>query len=133
MATLIAFAAIGLFTAGVGAGIIGVVSVAIRREERNFTLASEAPDNVTRAGRWLNGVGVRTPRRTAAADRPTARVYAASRPARGPAEPVHRAGLTGRASAQALVRLRGESLAALSDDAKGPVPRSRPSASMSAP
>ncbi len=43
MAALIAFAAIGLFAAGVVAGIIGVVSLAIRREERNFTLTSEAP------------------------------------------------------------------------------------------
>jgi hypothetical protein len=73
MAALIALAAIGLVAAGVIAGIIGV-SVAIRREERNFTLTSEAPDNVTRAGRWLNGVYVRTPRPTAAADRQTARV-----------------------------------------------------------
>jgi len=74
MATLIALAAISLFLAGVIAGIIGVVSVAIRREERNLTLTSEALDNVTRAGRWLNGVHVRAPRRTAAADRQTARV-----------------------------------------------------------
>ena len=74
MAALIAFAAISLFAAGVSAGIIGVVIVAIRREERNFTLTSEPPDNVTRAGRWLNGVGVRAPRRTAAADGRTARV-----------------------------------------------------------
>jgi hypothetical protein len=71
MAALIALAAIGLFAAGVIAGIIGVVSVAIRREERNFTLTSEAPNNVTRAGRWLNGVYVRAPQSAAAADRHT--------------------------------------------------------------
>jgi hypothetical protein len=71
MATLIALAAVGLFAAGVIAGIVGVVSVAIRREERNLTLASEAPDNVTRAGRWLNGVYVRAPLRAAAAGRQT--------------------------------------------------------------
>jgi hypothetical protein len=74
MAALIAFAAIGLFAAGVLAGIIGVVSVAIRREERNLTLTSEATDSVTRTGRWLNGVYVRAPHRTAAADRETARI-----------------------------------------------------------
>ena len=73
MAALIAFAAIGLFAAGVFAGIIGLVTVAIRREERNLTLTSEATDSVTRAGRWLNGVYVRAPHRTAAADRVTAR------------------------------------------------------------
>ncbi len=71
MAALIAFAAIGLFAAGVVAGIIGVVSLAIRREERNFTLTSEAPGNVTRAGRWLNGAYVRVPLGAAAADRET--------------------------------------------------------------
>lgn len=70
MAAFIAFAALGLFAAGVVAGIIGVVSLAIRREERNITLTSEASDNVTRAGRWLNGLYVRVPRRTAA-DRQT--------------------------------------------------------------
>jgi hypothetical protein len=59
MTALIAFTAIGLFAAGVVAGIIGVVCVAIRREERHLTLTSEATDRVTRAGRWLNGVGVR--------------------------------------------------------------------------
>ena len=71
MAALIALVAIGVFAAGIFAGIIAVVSVAIRREERNFTLTSQAPDNVTSAGRLLNGVYVRAPHRTAAADRQT--------------------------------------------------------------
>ena len=71
MAALIALVAIGLFASGAIAGIVGVVSVAIRREERKSTLTSQAPDNVTRAGRLLNGVYVRTPLRTAAADRQT--------------------------------------------------------------
>ena len=70
MAALIALVAIGLFASGAIAGIVGVVSVAIRREERKFTLTSEAPDNVTRAGRLLNGVYVRAPHRIAA-DRQT--------------------------------------------------------------
>jgi hypothetical protein len=64
MALLIALAAIGLFAAGVIAGIVGVVSVAIRREEKNLTLTSEATDPVTRTGRRLNGVYVRAPRRS---------------------------------------------------------------------
>lgn len=63
MNALIPFAAAGLFAGGVTAGIIGVVTVAIRREEKNLTLTSAAADHVTRAGRWLNGVGVRAPRR----------------------------------------------------------------------
>lgn len=63
MAVLIALGAIGLFAAGVTTGIIGVVCLAVHREERFFTLTSKPPDNVTRAGRWLNGVYVRYPGR----------------------------------------------------------------------
>jgi hypothetical protein len=69
MAALIAVVAICLFAAGVAAGIIGAVAIAIRREERNLTLTSQAPDNLTRAGRWLNGLSVRAARRTATGDR----------------------------------------------------------------
>ena len=72
MAALITLSALGLFTAGVTTGIIGVVSVAVRREERSLTLTCEAADHVTRAGRWLNGVHVRPPR-PAAIDRLAAR------------------------------------------------------------
>ena len=62
MALPIALAAIGLFAAGVIAGIADVVSVAIRREEKNLGLTSEATDAVARAGRWVNGVYVRAQR-----------------------------------------------------------------------
>ena len=71
MAALIALTAFVLFAGGVVAGITGVVCVAIRREERKFTLTSQAPDNVTRAGRLLNGVYVRAPHRIAATGRQT--------------------------------------------------------------
>jgi hypothetical protein len=47
------------------AGIIGVLCAAICREEANRTLTSEAAGHVTRPGRWLNGVGVRAPHRSA--------------------------------------------------------------------
>ena len=60
MTALIALAAICLFTAHALAGIIGLVAVAICREDRNLTLTSQAPDNVTHAGRWLTGLHVRT-------------------------------------------------------------------------
>jgi hypothetical protein len=42
MAASIALAAIGLCAAGMLAGIVGVVSVAIRREEKNLTLTGVA-------------------------------------------------------------------------------------------
>ena len=69
MAALIALSARGPFAAGAFAGIIGVVSVAIHREEKNLTLISWATDTVTRVRRWLNGAHVRAPRHTAAAGR----------------------------------------------------------------
>jgi hypothetical protein len=67
MAAQIALTALAVFTAGVAAGIIGMVTLAVRREETNLTLTSNATDHVTRAGRLLNGVGVRAPHRSAAA------------------------------------------------------------------
>ena len=63
MTASITLTAIGLFAAGIVAGIIGVVCMAIRREKTNLTLTSQATDHVTRAGRWVNGVGVRAPHR----------------------------------------------------------------------
>ena len=59
MATLIALTATGLFIAGAATGVIGVVCLAIRREDKNLTLTSQPTDRVTRAGRWLNGAHVR--------------------------------------------------------------------------
>ena len=66
MVALIALAALGVFTAGVTAGILGVVTLAIHREETDRTLTSQAPDHITQAARRLNGVHVRFPRRTSA-------------------------------------------------------------------
>ena len=57
MITLIASAALCLFAARACTGIIGVVSLAIRREDKHLTLTGEATSHMTRAGRWPNGVG----------------------------------------------------------------------------
>jgi hypothetical protein len=59
MAGLIMLAAVGVFAAAGFAGIIGVASVAIRREEKDLTLTREATGTVVLAGRALNGVYVR--------------------------------------------------------------------------
>ena len=67
MTPLVALAEIILFAAGVVVGIVGLVCVAIRREEKNLTLTSGATDSVTRAGRWVNGVSVRAPGHSAGA------------------------------------------------------------------
>ncbi len=62
MTSMIALAAIGLFVAGMVTGITGLVSVAIRREEKSLTLTGAASGPVTRAGRLVNGVHVRAAR-----------------------------------------------------------------------
>jgi hypothetical protein len=58
MTVLIALAVIGLLAA---VTTIGMVSAAIRREEKHHTLTGEAPGPLAHAGRRLNGVYVRTP------------------------------------------------------------------------
>ena len=72
MTILIALAPIGLFTAGISIGIIGLMCVAVRREHSHHTLSKQPTDNVTRAGRLLNGVYVRAPHRAVATNQDTA-------------------------------------------------------------
>jgi Flp pilus assembly protein protease CpaA len=50
-----------VFVSGVIGGVVGLVAVAVHREERNHTLVGPAPDRVTCAARGLNGVYVRAP------------------------------------------------------------------------
>lgn len=56
--TIIIFA---ILITGAFAGAIGLVSVAVHREERNHTLTGPAPDHITRAARPLTGLYVRAP------------------------------------------------------------------------
>jgi hypothetical protein len=63
MAVPIALAAISLLAAAVSAGLIVVVSVAVRKEDRNLTLTGQATGNLTRMGRRLTGVHVLRPAR----------------------------------------------------------------------
>jgi hypothetical protein len=50
-----------IFITGIVAGAIGLVSVAVHREERNHTLKGPAPDHIARAARRLTGLYVRAP------------------------------------------------------------------------
>jgi hypothetical protein len=50
-----------LLIVAVIAAAICLMGVAIRREEKNRTLTHEAPDQLTRAARWLNGAYARAP------------------------------------------------------------------------
>jgi len=60
--TTVEVLAIGvIFTFGMITGVICLVSLASRREDRRARLSREAPDRVTQAGRLLTGLYVRRP------------------------------------------------------------------------
>jgi hypothetical protein len=50
---------VALFFGGVVTGVIAVVALAIRREDRRYSLIREAPDRISRSARRLTGVGRR--------------------------------------------------------------------------
>lgn len=50
-----------IFTFGMITGVICLVSLASRREDRRARLSREAPDRMTQAGRLLTGLYVRRP------------------------------------------------------------------------
>jgi hypothetical protein len=50
---------LAVFLAGVVLGVIGMVSVAIRKEDRRFSLAGAAPSAGMRGARKLTGFGGR--------------------------------------------------------------------------
>lgn len=48
--------AIAVFLSGMVMGVVAVVAIAVRREDRRYTLAVEAPDRLSRNARRLTGV-----------------------------------------------------------------------------
>ena len=50
-----------VFITGVAAGVIGVITMAVYRTERNHALTLPAADPITQTGRWFHGVYVRAP------------------------------------------------------------------------
>ena len=48
--------AIAVFLSGMLMGVIAVIAIAVRREDRRYTLAVEAPDRLSRNARRLTGV-----------------------------------------------------------------------------
>jgi hypothetical protein len=67
MAVIIAILVAGFFLAGAVVGIIAIVSIGIRREERHFSLARGAPDQMSQGARLLTGLYVRDGSATPAA------------------------------------------------------------------
>ena len=48
--------AITVFVAGLVMGVVAVVAIAVRREDRHYTLAVDAPDRMSKTTRRLTGV-----------------------------------------------------------------------------
>jgi len=59
MASVIAVAAVALFIGGFVVGVLGVIAREIRREDRLYSLAEDAPNLRSRSARRLNGFGRR--------------------------------------------------------------------------
>ncbi len=54
-----AVVAVAVFLGGVVLGVIAVVAVSVRREDRRYTLAGAAPDRLSRNTRRLTGLARR--------------------------------------------------------------------------
>lgn len=59
MQAALAIAILAVFLGGVMLGVVVVVSVASRREDRRRTLPGEAPDAASRGARWVTNAGCR--------------------------------------------------------------------------
>jgi hypothetical protein len=53
------FASVALLMGGVAIGVVTVVSLAIRREDREYSLTSNVTSRRAQGARRINGVGVR--------------------------------------------------------------------------
>ncbi len=52
---------VALFLGGVVTGVITVVALAVRREDRRYSLTGAAPDRMSRSARRLTGLSLRDP------------------------------------------------------------------------
>jgi hypothetical protein len=59
MAGVVVASMISVFLGGLVLGVIVVIAIAVRREDRRYTLAGDAPDRLSRNTRRLTGVGRR--------------------------------------------------------------------------
>jgi hypothetical protein len=59
MAGVVVASAVSVFFGGLVVGVIAVIAIAVRREDRRYSLAGDAPDRLSRNTRRLIGVGRR--------------------------------------------------------------------------
>jgi hypothetical protein len=59
MSGVVVAVTVALFLGGVVTGVVAAIALAIRREDRRYSLVREAPDRISRSVRRLTGVGRR--------------------------------------------------------------------------
>jgi len=59
MAGVLVPMAVVMFLSGIAVSVYVVIAVAVRREDRAYTLVGDAPSGLARISRRLNGVGLR--------------------------------------------------------------------------
>ena len=56
-AASVAYLILAVFLGGVAIGVIAMVAVAVRKEDRRYSLSGAAPGAAARGARWLTGFG----------------------------------------------------------------------------
>ncbi len=56
-AASIAYLILAVFFGGVTLGVVAMVAVAVRKEDRRYSLSGAAPGAAARGARWLTGFG----------------------------------------------------------------------------
>ena len=53
----VAYLVLSVFLGGVGLGVVAMVAIAVRKEDRQFSLSGAAPSAAARGARWLTRFG----------------------------------------------------------------------------
>ena len=56
-AASVAYLILAVFLGGVVLGVVAMVAVAVRKEDRQYSLSGAAPGAAARGARWLTGFG----------------------------------------------------------------------------
>ena len=56
-AASVAYLILAVFLGGVAIGVVAMVAVAVRKEDRRYSLSGAAPGAAARGARWLTGFG----------------------------------------------------------------------------
>ena len=56
-AASVAYLILAVFLGGIALGVVAMVAVAVRKEDRRYSLSGAAPGAAARGARWLTGFG----------------------------------------------------------------------------